>query len=160
MVQSGIQGIDISNPIVMAGLFIGGMLPFVFSSMAMSAVGRAAMSMIEEVRRQFREIPELSAALDLMKLKKEKDWNDKDIKTFETAIDKAEYGKCVEISTQSAIKEMVWPGVLAISSPCFYWVFVWSRNSGRSFGWCYRLWSYDGYFSIKFWRSLGTMQKK
>ena len=48
MVQSGIQGIDISNPIVMAGLFIGGMLPFVFSSMAMSAVGRAAMSMIEE----------------------------------------------------------------------------------------------------------------
>ena len=72
MVQSGIQGIDISNPIVMAGLFIGGMLPFVFSSMAMSAVGRAAMSMIEEVRRQFREIPELSAALDLMKLKKRK----------------------------------------------------------------------------------------
>ena len=48
----------------------------------MSAVGRAAMSMIEEVRRQFREIPELSAALDLMKLKKEKDWNDKDIKTY------------------------------------------------------------------------------
>ena len=119
MVQSGIQGIDISNPIVMAGLFIGGMLPFVFSSMAMSAVGRAAMSMIEEVRRQFREIPELSAALDLMKLKKEKDWNDKDIKIYETAINKAEYGKCVEISTQSAIKEMVWPGVLAISSPVF-----------------------------------------
>ena len=72
MVQSGIKGIDISNPIVMAGLFIGGMLPFVFSSMAMSAVGRAAMSMIEEVRRQFREIPELSSALDLMKLKNEK----------------------------------------------------------------------------------------
>ena len=117
MVQSGIKGIDISNPIVMAGLFIGGMLPFVFSSMAMSAVGRAAMSMIEEVRRQFREIPELSSALDLMKLKNEKDWNDKDIKTFEIAIDKAEYGKCVEISTQSAIKEMVWPGILAISCP-------------------------------------------
>ena len=48
------------------------------------------MSMIEEVRRQFREIPELSASLDLMKLKKEKDWNDKDIKTYETAINKAE----------------------------------------------------------------------
>jgi K(+)-stimulated pyrophosphate-energized sodium pump len=63
MVQTGIESIDIANPMVMAGLFVGGMLPFLFSSLAMGAVGRAAMSMIEEVRRQFNTIPELKAAL-------------------------------------------------------------------------------------------------
>ena len=117
MVQSGIKNIDIANPWVMAGLFVGGMLPFLFSSMAMGAVGRAAMSMIEEVRRQFRDIPELKKALELMNLKKESDWNDDDRKIYESALLKAEHGRCVEISTQSAIKEMVFPGLLAISSP-------------------------------------------
>ena len=68
MVQTGIKTIDISNPMDMAGLFVGGMLPFLFSSMAMGAVGRAAMAMIEEVRRQFNDIPELSAALAVMNL--------------------------------------------------------------------------------------------
>jgi K(+)-stimulated pyrophosphate-energized sodium pump len=117
MVQSGISSIDISKPMVMAGLFVGGMLPFLFSSMAMSAVGRAAMAMIEEVRRQFREIPELKKALELMKLKEEKDWSDEDHSLYNNALDKAEHGKCVEISTQSALKEMIWPGILAIVSP-------------------------------------------
>ena len=117
MVQSGIKSIDISNPMVMAGLFVGGMLPFLFSSMAMGAVGRAAMSMIEEVRRQFRDIPELKKALELMNLKDEKDWNEDDYSLYEDALNKAEHGRCVEISTQSAIKEMVLPGILAISTP-------------------------------------------
>ena len=117
MVQTGITSIDISKPNVMAGLFVGGMLPFLFSSMAMSAVGRAAMAMIEEVRRQFREIPELKKALELMNLKDEENWSESDHSLYEDALRKAEHGRCVEISTQSAIKEMVAPGILAVVSP-------------------------------------------
>jgi len=109
--------INISDPIVMAALFIGAMLPFLFSSMAMGAVGRAAMSMIEEVRRQFRDIPELKAALKVMQKGDESKWSDDDKKTYEAGLDKAEHGKCVEISTQAAIKEMMLPGLLAIISP-------------------------------------------
>ena len=117
MVQSGIKSINIADPWVMAGLFVGGMLPFLFSSMAMGAVGRAAMSMIEEVRRQFRDIPELKKALELMNLKNESEWSDTDKETYEEALSKAEHGRCVEISTQSAIKEMILPGLLAVASP-------------------------------------------
>ena len=118
MVQTGIKGINIANPMVMAGLFVGGMLPFLFSSLAMGAVGRAAMAMIEEVRHQFKTIPELSAALVVMnKYGDNDDWSDEDRKIFEAADGKAEYGKCIEISTQSAIKEMLLPGLLAIVTP-------------------------------------------
>ena len=117
MVQSDIEKIDIADPWVMAGLFVGGMLPFLFSSMAMGAVGRAAMAMIEEVRRQFREIPELKEALGLMNLKKESDWTESDRSLYENALSKAEHGRCVAISTESAIKEMVAPGLLAVITP-------------------------------------------
>ena len=117
MVQSGISSIDISNPMVMAGLFVGGMLPFLFSSMAMGAVGRAAMAMIEEVRRQFREIPELKAALEVLAKGDESNWSEEDKSTYEIGLTKAEHGRCIEISTESALKEMVLPGILAISSP-------------------------------------------
>ena len=117
MVQSGIDSIDISNPMVMAGLFVGGMLPFLFSSMAMGAVGRAAMAMIEEVRRQFRDIPELKAALNILNKGDESSWSKEDRAAYELGLTKAEHGRCVEISTQSAIKEMVLPGILAIASP-------------------------------------------
>jgi len=83
MVQSGIKSIDISDTQVMAGLFVGGMLPFLFSSMAMSAVGKAAMAMIEEVRRQFKFIPELTNALRVMSKYKEGDtWSADDKKRF------------------------------------------------------------------------------
>ena len=117
MVQSGISSIDISNPIIMAGLFLGGMLPFLFSSLAMSAVGRAAMSMIEEVRRQFRDIPELKKALELMNLKDEKDWSDEDRNLYNDALTKADHDRCVKISTESAIREMVKPGLMAVITP-------------------------------------------
>ncbi len=118
MVQTGIKTIDISNPMVMAGLFVGGMLPFLFSSMALGAVGRAAMAMIEEVRRQFNDIPELSAALAVMnKYGDDDEWSDEDRAVFDAADGKAEYSKCVAISTQSAIKEMIVPGLLAVLTP-------------------------------------------
>jgi K(+)-stimulated pyrophosphate-energized sodium pump len=92
--QSGIGGIDISQPVVMAGLFIGGMLPFLFSSLAMKAVGEAAMDMIEEVRRQFREIPGLLEG---------------------TA--KPDTARCVDISTKAALRKMVLPGAMAVITP-------------------------------------------
>ncbi len=117
MQVSNISSIDLSKAHVMAGLFVGGMLPFLFSSMAMGAVGRAAMSMIEEVRRQFRDIPELKAALEVLNKGDESNWSDNDKNIYEAGLDKAEHGRCVEISTQSAIREMMLPGLLAISSP-------------------------------------------
>jgi len=92
--QAGIDGINISEPMVMAGIFIGGMLPYLFSSLAMNAVGEAAMDMIEEVRRQFREIDGLlegTAAPDT--------------------------ARCVDISTKAALRKMVLPGAMAISAP-------------------------------------------
>jgi K(+)-stimulated pyrophosphate-energized sodium pump len=101
----------------MAGLFVGGMLPFLFSSMAMGAVGRAAMSMIEEVRRQFRDIPELKAALVVLGKGDASTWSDDDKNIYELGLTKADHERCIEISTQSAIKEMILPGILAIASP-------------------------------------------
>ena len=109
--------INISEPIVMAALFVGAMLPFLFSSLAMGAVGRAAMAMIEEVRRQFREIPELKAALEVLGKGDESSWSDEDKSIYEAGLTKADHGRCIEISTQSAIKEMLLPGLLAIVTP-------------------------------------------
>lgn len=120
MTSAHIQTIDISKANVMAGLFIGGMLPFVFSALSMNAVGRAAMSMIEEVRRQFTTIPALKAALDVMRKNDGKEmstWSDDDRKVFDAADGSAEYGKCVEISTKAAIREMVLPGLMAVAVP-------------------------------------------
>ncbi len=119
MQTANVQAIDVSRPDIMAGLLVGGMLPFVFSALSMGAVGRAAMAMIEEVRRQFREIPELKNALVVMK-KYDSDMSkatDEDRKIFEAADGKAEYEKCVEISTTASIKEMGLPGLLAQAVP-------------------------------------------
>ncbi|HYG37538.1 MAG TPA: sodium-translocating pyrophosphatase [Cytophagales bacterium] len=91
---AGIDAIDIYKANVLAGLFVGGMIPFLFSALAMSAVGRAAMAMVNEVRRQFREI-----------------------KGIMEGTTKPEYEKCVAISTQAAIREMIMPGALALITP-------------------------------------------
>lgn len=119
MKVANVSAIDVSKPTVMAGLLVGGMLPFVFSALSMNAVGRAAMAMIEEVRRQFRDIPQLKAALEVMRAV------DSDMTKatpeqraiFDEADGLAEYDKCVAISTQASIKEMVLPGLLAIAVP-------------------------------------------
>ena len=119
MKTAGVVAIDVSQPKIMVGLLVGGMLPFVFSALSMNAVGRAAMAMIEEVRRQFRDIPALRAALDVM-IKYDSDMSKAsaaDRKIFDAADGVAEYDKCVEISTTASIKEMVLPGVLAIVVP-------------------------------------------
>ena len=91
---TGIDGINIYKADVLAALFIGGMIPVVFSALAMRSVGKAAMDMVQEVRRQFKEIP------GIMEGKGE-----------------PEYGKCVDISTQAAIKEMMLPGAITIVTP-------------------------------------------
>lgn len=120
MTSADIKAIDISKAQVMAGLLIGAMIPFLFSALAMQAVGKAAMSMIQEVRRQFTSIPQLKAALEVMRKnqgKEHSEWNAEDLKTFEEADGKAEYAKCVEISTKSAIKQMIIPGLLAVIVP-------------------------------------------
>ncbi|MCK5760619.1 MAG: sodium/proton-translocating pyrophosphatase, partial [Candidatus Delongbacteria bacterium] len=118
MQQAKIYTINIAEPKVMAGLFLGAMLPFLFSSFAMKAVGAAAMSMVEEVRRQFREIPELKAALSIMKKYDgdESKIEGEDLKTFENADGKADYQTCIKISTNAAMRGMVLPGILAILS--------------------------------------------
>jgi len=119
MQTAQITSIDISNPVVMTGLLVGAMLPFVFSALSMNAVGKAAMSMIEEVRRQFKELPKLKAALEVMR-KYDSDLSKAskaDMKIFNEADGVAEYSKCVEISTQAALREMILPGIMAISVP-------------------------------------------
>ncbi len=90
----GLQSIDILNPKVVVGLFIGGMLPFIFSALTMDSVGKAAYKMIEEVRRQFKEIPGIMQGKAT-----------------------PEYAKCVDISTTAALREMVIPGTMAVFVP-------------------------------------------
>jgi K(+)-stimulated pyrophosphate-energized sodium pump len=94
--QNGLKmdGINIYNAKVLASLFVGGMIPFIFSSLAIRAVGEAAMAMVEEVRRQFRDIPGIMEGKG-----------------------KPEYDKCVAISTEASIKKMMLPGAIAIISP-------------------------------------------
>ena len=102
------------------------MLPFLFSALSMNAVGRAAMSMIEEVRRQFKDIPELKAALGVMRKnegKKQSEWSKEDQATFDAADGKAEYGRCVEISTRASIREMIIRGLVAVLVPVAFGFF-------------------------------------
>lgn len=91
---AGLESIDVMRPEVIAGLFLGGMLPFLFSSLTMEAVGKTAYSMVEEVRRQFRELPGV----------------------VEGTLP-PDYAKCVDISTRGALREMIVPGFIAVAAP-------------------------------------------
>ena len=119
MQTAGLTNIDIANPYVTAGLFLGAMLPFLFSAFSMEAVGRAANDMIQEVRRQFHEIPELKAALEVMNRAGHdtSKYSAADLAIFNAADGKADYEKCVEISTKASIREMVMPGLIAVITP-------------------------------------------
>jgi K(+)-stimulated pyrophosphate-energized sodium pump len=98
---TGIKGINIFDAKVLAALFIGGMIPVVFSALAMNSVGKAAMDMVNEVRRQFREIPGILEGTG-----------------------KPEYGKCVEISTKAALREMLAPGIITLVTPVIIGLFM------------------------------------
>jgi K(+)-stimulated pyrophosphate-energized sodium pump len=119
MQQANITNIDIADPKIMAGLLVGAMLPFLFSSLALGAVGRASRSMIEEIRRQFNTIPPLTEALKVLKKYggEVEDVNDEERKVLEDADGSADYQRCVEISTKSSLKEMMLPGTLAVVTP-------------------------------------------
>lgn len=102
-----LEGIDILDTQVIVGLFIGGMLPFLFSAFTMQSVGKAAFQMIEEVRRQFKAYPGIMAGTD-----------------------KPDYKSCVAISTKAALKEMLVPGVMAVAAPIIVGVILGTRALG------------------------------
>ncbi|MDL2310411.1 sodium-translocating pyrophosphatase [Peptostreptococcaceae bacterium OttesenSCG-928-C18] len=103
----GLDGINVTKPEVIAGMFIGGMLPFLFSALTMEAVGTAANDMIQEVRRQFREMPGIMEGTT-----------------------QPDYKKCVDISTTAALKEMIIPGVLAVVTPVLIGILLGAESLG------------------------------
>jgi K(+)-stimulated pyrophosphate-energized sodium pump len=117
--MQGQVNIDAANPVVLVGLLIGCMLPFRFSAMAMVAVGKAAQDMIQEVRRQFKEIPELRPALEAAQRaeSEEREPTEEENAIITAADGKADYSHCVEIATGAAIKKMIAPGIMAVLVP-------------------------------------------
>ena len=137
--QANLQAdqVSILNPMILAGLLIGGMVPFIFSSIAMEAVGKAAFDMIEEVRRQFREIEGLLDGKEGVK---------------------ADYARCVDIATSAALKKMIVPGLMAVLIPVVAG-FIDKNFLAGSVGRHHRYRCPDGHFPVQRWRRLGQCQE-
>ena len=131
-----IDGIDIYRADVLAGLFVGAMIPFIFSSLAIRAVGEAAMAMVEEVRRQFRTIPGIMEGTG-----------------------KPEYEKCVAISTDASIKKMMLPGAYCFNIPINYRFYFWSGSIGWIPGRCNGKWCVNGNVSKQCRWCMGQCKK-
>ena len=158
---AAIVNIDVTNASVMAGLFVGAMLPFLFSSFLIGAVGRAAMSMIEEVRRQFKEIPELAAALKIMK-KYDSDMdkaNAEEKKVFDNALTKADHNECIEISTDSCNQTNGITGTIGNINSGGCWIYFWCRNIRWIISRCYSIRCFNGNISNLMLVEHGIMQK-
>jgi len=122
MTAANISSIDVSKSTVIAAVFLGALMPYVFSALTIKAVSDAAQSMIEEVRRQFNTIEPLKKALEVMKRNNEQGthpsmYSDKDKQIMNEAEGTPEYGKCVTISTRAALRQMILPGIIAVSVP-------------------------------------------
>ncbi len=120
MTAANITSIDVSKPFVIATVFVGALLPYVFSALTIKAVSDAAQSMIEEVRYQFANIKPLNLALAVMKKndgKEVSEWSKEDRDLLEAAEGSPDYGRCVTISTRAALRQMILPGVIAVAVP-------------------------------------------
>jgi K(+)-stimulated pyrophosphate-energized sodium pump len=120
MTAAKITSIDVSKAVVISTLFVGALLPYVFSALTIKAVSDAAMAMIIEVRRQFNTIEPLKKALAVMKKNENipiKEWSAEDNQVMDDAEGSPDYGRCVTISTTAALRKMVLPGVIAVSFP-------------------------------------------
>ena len=122
----------INDPLVLSGMFLGGIFPFLVSSMTMTAVGDAAFDMIKEIRRQFKEIPGLLEGKA-----------------------KPDTAKCVDIATQAALRKMILPGSLSSFSSSCCWFYIRTKSFRRNVRWSINLLCYDGLNDVKCWRSMG-----
>ncbi len=120
MTAASITTIDVSEPMVISAVFVGALLPYVFSALTIKAVSDAAQSMIEEVRRQFQSIEPLKKALEVLKRNQSipvAEWQQQDVDTLNAAEGSPDYERCVTISTKAALREMILPGVIAVAVP-------------------------------------------
>ena len=122
----------INDPLVLSGMFLGGIFPFLVSAMTMTAVGDAAFDMIKEIRRQFKEIPGLLEGKA-----------------------KPDTAKCVDIATQAALRKMILPGSLAVLAPVIVGFVLGPKALGGMLGGCLDMLCYDGSNDVKCWWSLG-----
>ncbi len=120
MTAASITRIDVSQPFVIASVFAGALLPYVFSALTIKAVSDAAQSLIEEVRDQFSRIEPLKKALEVLRRnidKPKEDWSQEDHDTLDAAEGTPDYGRCVTISTRAALRQMILPGIIAVAVP-------------------------------------------